>query len=151
MHRRESHHWRRQRVHKPLFQRWREFEEAMDIVRQIAREKGLCNFRQWRKWTTECKLPDGIPRSPWAVYRQSGWDGVPDWLGVKRTRASKRKRPWMEFAQAKQVVQAEGLRSKKQWVEWARKNTEHPDIPRTPWAVYRRKGWGGMHDWLGAK
>ena len=63
--------------------RWRNFEEA----RAFARSLGLKSGADWRRFskgdfTHLGERPDDIPGCPERIYRDAGWAGYRDWLGV---------------------------------------------------------------------
>ena len=48
------------------------------------------------------------------------------------------------------MVNALGLKSEDDWKRWSR--TERPpEIPSSPWTIYKNAGWNGFADWLGKK
>jgi hypothetical protein len=52
------------------------FEEA----RSLARDMGLQTEREWRAYKASNELPEGMPRKPEHVYRNTGWKGFKDFL-----------------------------------------------------------------------
>ena len=62
---------------------------------------------------------------------------------------------WRAFRSARKFARHLGLRSENAWVRYCRgemkdKARKPDDIPRNPWIIYRKRGWKGMGDWLGA-
>lgn len=62
---------------------WRSFEEA----REFARSLGLHSGADWRRFSKgELELvgrrPEDIPGCPERIYRDEGWSGYRDWLGI---------------------------------------------------------------------
>ncbi|MBK7845803.1 MAG: hypothetical protein IPJ71_19380 [Bdellovibrionales bacterium] len=55
---------------------WRSFEEA----REWARNSGIKSSSEWKKASTEGRLPVDIPGNPYAVYKGQ-FQGIGDWLG----------------------------------------------------------------------
>lgn len=132
---------------------WRPFEEA----REFARALGLKSYAEWRQYVAG-KLPDlpprprDIPAAPFQLpaYIAAGWAGYPDWLGFKR----KRNLNFKSYEEAKTFVHKLDLRTTREWEAYCRgqhpnKGTRPPDIPRSPEAYYRDKGWKDYKDWLG--
>jgi hypothetical protein len=93
------------------------YEEAKKVVNAL----GLKNQVDWRRWSRTERPPE-IPSKPWKIYKNSGWNGLADWLG-------KKKRPEiLPYEEAKNVVNALGLKRKDDWQRWS--CTERPpDIP----------------------
>lgn len=132
---------------------WRPFEEARDFARGL----GLKSSAEWRQYAAG-KLPDlpprprDIPVYPGQIhaYKVAGWSGFPDWLGFTR----KKNVSFKSYAEAKTFVHALGLRTTREWEAFCQgryphKGTRPPDIPRSPEAYYRNKGWIDYKDWLG--
>jgi Phage-integrase repeat unit len=111
---------------------FRPFEEA----REYARSLGFSSVYAWRDWSkTEARPPD-IPASPDNVYRDSGWDGYPDWLGTNpRTPPG----GWRPFEEARAFVRTLGIRSHLEWLEYVRSGQKPDDIPANPPQVYGDK------------
>lgn len=60
------------------------FEKAREFVRSL----GLKNTQEWedyKKGKLEYlePIPDNIPKSPYSYYKNDGWIGMHDWLGIK--------------------------------------------------------------------
>jgi superfamily II DNA or RNA helicase len=55
---------------------WRSFEKA----REWARNSGIKSSSEWKKASTEGRLPVDIPGNPYAVYKGK-FQGIGDWLG----------------------------------------------------------------------
>jgi len=47
---------------------YKSFAEAKTLYRKLAKEYGLKNFSDWRRFTKTHKLPDGISASPWRTF-----------------------------------------------------------------------------------
>lgn len=61
------------------------FKEARTFVHALK----LKSTQEWRKYCagdipSRGKLPKYIPSNPDHVYKNSGWDGMTDWLGTQR-------------------------------------------------------------------
>ncbi len=57
---------------------YRQFNEAKSFVRGI----GLKGKDEWTDWSKSNARPDDIPANPPLVYRNAGWAGWGDWLGI---------------------------------------------------------------------
>lgn len=63
--------------------------------------------------------------------------------------AQKHRKKWREFEEAREYVRGLGLRSQKEWTEYAGSGQKPSDIPADPRKVYKEAGWHSMGDWLG--
>jgi hypothetical protein len=122
--------------------KYRSFEEA----REYARSLGLSWWREWTEHAKSCALPPDIPREPRAVYKDSGWVSVGDWLGTGNVATYKRK--YRSFEEAREYARSLGLKSQTEWVAWRQTDARPPDIPTNPHTIYTDE-WVGYWDWLG--
>ena len=137
----------------PQFQKYLDFNRARDWVHTLQ----LKGEDDWRKFLKGAfpklpKKPDGIPASPNYVYKKSGWLGWGDWLGTGNTFTHEMQ--YWSFFEARDFVRKLGLRSRAEWEKYCGNNFDgkeaKPDsIPKTPWVVYKGKGWINLSDWLG--
>ncbi len=63
--------------------RWRNFAEA----REFARSLGLKSGAEWRRFSKGDfkhlgRRPEDVPGCPERIYRDDGWAGYRDWLGI---------------------------------------------------------------------
>jgi superfamily II DNA or RNA helicase len=129
---------------------WRPFEEA----REYARSLNLIDNLEWKR---HCRKgpkfhPQDIPYYPDQTYAKKGWVSWGDWLGTGRI--SYRKRNLMDFKLAREFVHGLKLKNQKEWTDFCKgllpdKGNLPQDIPATPWAAYKNKGWISTGDWLG--
>ena len=125
------------------------FEEA----RSFARNLGLKSSVEWHNYRAgnmpdKGKLPDNIPWGPKETYREK-WVSWQDWLG-----SSDKQSRWRPFEQARTWARTLGLRTAREWFEYCDgKMPDKPlrpsDIPKDVYGAYEKKGWQGIHDWLG--
>jgi superfamily II DNA or RNA helicase len=57
---------------------FRNFEEARAYVQSLK----LKNYTEWKAWTKSGARPDDIPANPDIIYKDKGWNGISDWLGI---------------------------------------------------------------------
>jgi len=129
--------------------RWRPFEAARDYARSLNLESRM----EWVKFTRGQRpdigqKPFDIPATPLAIYKRCGWCGYRDWLDWPV------KNPWRSFEEARLYARTLGLKSKQEWLDFARGKRpdlgkKPDDIPVRPLDVYIRLGWCGYEDWLG--
>ena len=135
--------------------RYRPFADAQSFVRPLK----LNTQKEWNKYCKEelkgyPQKPKDIPASPQRVYKDKGWDGVPDWLGNGKTTWQRNRH--RSFTDAQSFVRSLKLNTQKEWLCYCKgKLKGYPskpkDIPASPQRVYKGKGWDGMRDWLGTK
>jgi len=97
-------------------------------------------------------MPDDIPTNPHRSYRNTGWQGWPDWLG-SGTRGPK-DYLFLPFSEARAFARPLQLKSHLEWIRYCKgEMPELPpkpdDIPADPYRVYKNKGWISWPDWLG--
>ncbi|MGB2137853.1 MAG: DEAD/DEAH box helicase family protein [Flavobacteriales bacterium] len=56
---------------------FREFKDAKEFIHQLK----LKNQIEWQKFAKSNLKPNDIPSNPQKVYKDKGWNGLPDWLG----------------------------------------------------------------------
>lgn len=130
---------------------WREFEKAREFVRSL-------NIESRNHWYDYCKngkdggpKPEDIPSEPRQAYKDKGWAGYPDWLGLKATkRRVVNKRP---FLQARAFARSLRLKSSREWKDYAAgKRSDLPplpnDLPTNPMVAYK-EDYISFADWLG--
>lgn len=113
------------------------FIEARTYMRRL----GLKNREEYWAWQRSGKRPKTIPACPEKIYKHTGWKDLGDWLGTGNTGQQKKKR--MTYEQAKQYVQALGIKTQHEFFAW-RKSGQRPDtIPPDPNRAYIAfKSWG---------
>jgi hypothetical protein len=81
------------------------------------------------------------------VYAGEGWLSWGDWLGTGRIASYKNK--WRDFAEVRAFARSLGLKSREEWLAFARSERRPADLPTKPWRTYAKEGWAGMGGWLG--
>ena len=90
----------------------RPFKKARDFVRAL-------ELKSLGEWTEYCRgtlpgqqpKPDDIPAFPMKIYKDKGWNGYDDWLGIGKKRRTKA-RP---FKEARHFALALGLKDTTEW------------------------------------
>lgn len=57
---------------------FRSFEEARAFIRAL----GLKNQKEWHQWCKTGNRPTDIPTAPGMVYKDDGWKGLKNFMGV---------------------------------------------------------------------
>jgi hypothetical protein len=133
--------------------RWRDFARARAFIRRL----GLADQAQWDAWRrgemkkTRGTRPPDIPVNPNRVYRDEGWRGLRDWLGLGADWPAEP--AYLPFREARRIARRLRLRNQDDWDRWI--HGELPDLPRPrpemppcPDRAYAR-AWQGWTDWLG--
>ncbi len=63
----------------PPSRKWRPFGDARDYVRGLE----LTSAEHWKQWADGPDKPSDIPKTPSYAYREQGWVGLSDWLGLE--------------------------------------------------------------------
>ncbi len=129
------------------------FKTAREFVHGLQ----LKNSAEWKHY---CKgklvktgiKPDNIPTNPNITYKNKGWNGYGDWLGTRII--ANRDRIYRSFTEARKFVRNLNLKNRSEWMQYCNseitKIENMPiDIPRSPWHIYKDKGWISLGDWLG--
>lgn len=101
----------------------------------------LTNIYEWDFYRKSGKMPDEIPINPQCVYENTGWKGIPDWIGNGNTK------DFISFEKAKQFIHSLHLKSHLDWVSWSKTKRPH-HIPSSPNVIYKTQ-WKNWGDWLG--
>ena len=122
--------------------KYRPFKEVREFVRGL----GLNSGRQWEVWAKTEVKPDDIPANPRGAYKDKGWVSMGDWLGSRYRIGG-----WRLFEEARVFARSLGLKTQKEWCEWAKTEVKPGDIPANPRDAYKDKGWVSVGNWLGSK
>ena len=113
-------------------------------AREYAHSLGLKSSTEWSKHAKNNGLPKGIPVSPYKVYKDEGWKGWDDFLGIV-TEVFKA----LPFPEAREYAHSLGLKSSTGWYKHANENGLPEGIPIHPEKVYKHEDWKGWKDFLG--
>jgi superfamily II DNA or RNA helicase len=117
------------------------FKEAKLYVKKL----NLRNFEEWNKIVSSKKLPKNIPSKPERIYSDE-WNGINDWIGTES--ASDRKKKYLSFNQAKNVIKSFNIKSNKEWRELKLNKLIPENIPPAPEKHYSHE-WISWGDFLG--
>jgi superfamily II DNA or RNA helicase len=118
-----------------------DFNSARDLVRSF----GLKSTKEWIAFLKSDRRPPDIPTNPQKLYQDKGWRGLRDWLGIQ----APRKTPFLDFADARDLVHSMRLQSFQEWLSFSKTDTFPGDLPKEPSQYYLGSGWEGWGDWLG--
>ena len=119
-----------------------------DAARAFVRALKLGSTKEWHEYSKSGKRPANIPSQPDAVYRDTGWVSIPDWLGYE-SRNVMAKGTALSFEAARAFVRTLKLGGWKEWQKYSRSGKRPSNIPSCPQGVYRDTGWVSVPDWLG--
>jgi superfamily II DNA or RNA helicase len=122
---------------------YRSFEEARDFVHGL----NLRSQSEWDAFARSGDRPADLPKAPHMVYKGDGWTSWGDWLGTGTIATYNVN--YQPFEQARTFARSLGLKSRDEWLDFARSANRPADIPIKPERTYAKKGWVGMGDWLG--
>ena len=103
-----------------------------------AQAAGIKTSTQYKEWQKQ--HPD-IPVRPEITYKGKGWISFPSFLGT----ASKTTK-LVDYETAKKKVQAAGIKTYTQYMEWQK---QHADMPVRPDITYKDEGWISYPSFLG--
>ncbi|KIM03075.1 MAG: hypothetical protein KN64_13155 [Sulfurovum sp. AS07-7] len=146
------------KVNEKYAESWLPFEEARLFTKNLK----LQNISEWRLYT-KGELdgyeprPINIPRTPEFIYRNCGWIGFKDFLGIDKVHKryfGRDIKNWLPFEEARKFVRQLKLKGHKEWRLYAKGKLDEYEprpnnIPKTPNFVYKDCGWIGFHDFLG--
>jgi superfamily II DNA or RNA helicase len=115
--------------------------------RTLARSLNVKSQAEWNDLARSGKLPPNLPKVPHMVYADDGWSSWGDWLGSGRIATYKVK--YRPFYEARRYARSLGLKTREEWLDFARSEKRPADIPVKPERTYAKHGWAGMGDWLG--
>jgi len=123
-----------------MSERFVSFKEAKEFMK-TQNIKSIKEIREWSK----TKRPPFIPSNPETFYKDSGWNGFPDFCSYEIM-------PWkvfLPFEEARAFVHTLKFRSIKEFREWAKTKADAKKIPMGPKEAYGNKGWKGYRDFCG--
>src|SRR5262249_34294975 len=121
------------------------FSEAQPLARSLA----LSSMAAYRAAARAGTLPRGLPKDPYAAYRNSGWKSPGDWLGTSHLSTREKHRKKRPFPELLDFVRSLALRSKADWFRWAKSVNRPDDVPANPADSYKGEGWDGWPHFLG--
>ena len=123
---------------------WRPFEEATKFARKL----GLKDGKDYKRYYESGKVPDDIPKCPWAVYSKE-WKGK-GWgyfLGTGFVAAKYRN--FRSFEDHRIFARSLKLNSETEWQKFCKSGKKPADIYANPSRAFKNKGWKGWPDFLG--
>lgn len=125
---------------------YKKFKEAKKYVKNL----GLNNSKEWKEFCNSGNLPKDIPKNPYQIYKNNGWNGFPDWLGSISGSGTKYKdRNIYSYEKAKKYVNNLKLKNWKEWMLIAKSGQLPHEIPKDPSRAYKNDGWNNWGEWLG--
>ena len=112
-----------------------------EMAREYARSLNIAGIKAWRTHCKSAAKPYNIPAGPEFIYPEFTTYG--DWLG--RTIRPK----FRDFESARSFVHSLGFKKWKEWQNYAQSQERPVDIPKSPEAAYKNKGWISVGDWIG--
>ncbi len=123
---------------------YRDFDDARKFIRKL----NLSNQKEWIEYSKSEKMPKDIPASPERKYKNDGWVSLGDWLGTNKI--SNSNKIFLSFEEVKEIISKLGLKSNKQWRQYAKSGDKPNEIPANPDRTFKRTNeWKGWADFLG--
>lgn len=122
-----------------MSERFISFKEAKEFMKT----QNVKSIKEYRKWA-KTKRPPFIPSSVERVYKDSGWNGYPDFCCYEISMG----KIFLPFKEARAFIHTLNLRSTKELIEWLRSKA-NTNIPLGPNKTYKNKGWKGYRDFCG--
>ena len=107
---------------------WMSFKKAKEHIQK----EGIKTYTEFKEWS-KTKRPPNFPSNPNITYKKE-WISWFDFLGKKERR---RFIDWMSFAEAQNLIQKEGIKTVKQFLEWKRAGHRPPHFPSNPQLKYK--------------
>lgn len=130
------------------------FNEARAYVHALK----LSSHADWTKYRLNqlegyTPLPSNIPNAPAKFYKNKGWIGIDDWLGINASCTEEQKNQYLPFKEAREFVIKLNLEVA-QWKAYANNQLDGYEqkplnIPKKPQKAYKDKGWIDFDNWLG--
>jgi hypothetical protein len=115
--------------------KYRPFQDARSFVCKL----GLKSQSEWNNYSNSHRFPLDLPKAPHFVYADAGWRSWGDWLGTGRTT----KVDYLPFEQARAFARTLGLKTRNEWLGFARSAKRPRNVPVKPERIYASTGWSG--------
>ena len=122
---------------------YKTFKQARNFVRKLK----LKSTAEWYKYSKSNQIPDDIPASPDGIYKEKGWISWGDFLG--NNFIATQNRNYKSFNEARKYARKLGLKTQREWYDFAKSDKLPKDMPANPNQVYKHKGWINIGDFLG--
>lgn len=113
------------------------YKEAREYVRSLK----LKNSKEWFLYCKSGMKPFDIPSNPNYSYKNSGWEGMDDFLGTKIK--------YKSFFDAQKFVRSLKIKNSIEWRKYCKSGEKPIDIPSDLENIYKNEGWKGMEDFFG--
>ena len=121
---------------------YRSYEDARKYVQSL-KIKSIKEYRQY--WKIHL-IPDDLPKSPHAVYKNKGWTTWGDFLGTGRIADMYKHRQLLSWKEAKSIyrrlAKEYGLKNREDWKKFAKKHGKELDemhLAKEPWSAYSKE------------
>jgi len=123
---------------KHLSKNFLKFKKARQFIHNI-NLKSLKEFENWNK----TKRPSFIPSDPKTFYKNKGWKGYVDWVGLNKYSYKNK----LSYEDAKKLAHNFNIRTMEEWRNFC-KLKKFKNIPTNPKRTYEKE-WISWRDWLG--
>ncbi len=120
-----------------------------EIARSYVQKLKLKNAKEWKSFCNSVDFPLNIPKTPHNTYKNSGWEGMHDWLGTNEKSRFYKDREILSFEEARDFARSQKLLNWKEWQLFIKSEKILDSVPKNPEKVYKNSGWINWGDWLG--
>ena len=122
--------------------RFLDFEEA----RRYTRKQGFTSTSQWDEFRCSDDFPEFLPQAPHDSYKETGWQGIGDFLGTGSI--ANQNREFVSYSECSDYALKQGIKSRTEWREFCKSGARPSNIPSNPQLKYKENGWKGWGDFL---
>ena len=120
---------------------------SFDQAQALMQSQGIKTYKDFIEWKQAGKRPKDFPSTPDQVYTNE-WRGWGDFLGTGNI--SNQKRDWMSFDEAKALMQSQGIKTYKDFIEWKQAGKRPEKFPSNPSQTYKNE-WRGWRNFFGTE
>ena len=118
--------------------RFLDFEEA----RRYTRKQGFTSTSQWDEFRCSDDFPEFLPQAPHDSYKETGWQGIGDFLGTGSI--ANQNREFVSYSECSDYALKQGIKSRTEWREFCKSGARPSNIPSNPQLKYKENGWKGV-------
>ena len=119
---------------------YQSFNKARSFVRQL----NLNSQKEWYEYCHSGDKPIDIPKNPHLIYKNTGWNGLNDWLGKSSDLG------YFTYSECVDAMIKLGIDKNLKFREYKKQNNSNKRIPRNPPHTYKTD-WQGWSHFFGKK
>ena len=122
---------------------YQSFNKARSFVRQL----NLNSQKEWYEYCHSGDKPIDIPTTPSNTYKNKGWKGISDWLGVDKKYYPRL--DYVSYQEASEFAKTKNFKTVKEARAYFSSEDRPKTIPSNPTKSYKNQGWKGWGAFLG--